>query len=174
MQTSKLIEALEQAELVDVKYTRLSAEAYESDDEEFAEEVRRHAQLEHEHADTEGDSSHARTPDQYQRWQLMLSGGDGMLDVGICLKTTTARSNTVVEAFAHYHVDFDLDDLREPTTRETVFSYAHKFAYPALLPYVREAAEDISRRLRIRPPDIKFNFSKFLNNAKPVESGDIE
>lgn len=173
MQNDKLKEALDKAELIDVRYTKLSGEAFETDDEEFVAEAAKQTATLIQTASDDG-SDQDKTPNEYQRWRLMLSGGDGIFDVGIRLKAKTARSRLTVEVIAHYHLDYDLDELRDRDLREAVFEHAQRSAYPSVVPYIREAAEDLCRRLRVNPPYIKYNFSKTIEGVIPVDPPEIE
>lgn len=170
MQKGDLKEALESAELVEIRYTKLVAEAYDEDDEDFIKEANDQAQVQLENPDS-ADADEAaiedpRAPNQHQRWELLLSGDDGMFEVGVCLTARTARSTTIVEAIAHYHLDFDLDNLMDDEVRKAAFSFAGNSALVNIIPYIREAADDLTRRIRTRPPVIDYDVSKMLNKMR--------
>lgn len=156
MNTDTLADSLSRADLVDVSYLELSAKVHADDTIEDSDDGASNGferdKLEDEQLD---DDTKSNEPSEKQYWRMAFTGGDGYVDVSLRLESRTESATLEVAALAHYHVDCDVDDFEEPLVEKASLEFAKSDAYVVLVPYIREAASDLARRIRARPPNIR-------------------
>lgn len=119
---------------------------------------------------------------ELQRWSLGIEHDKDVINIRLALRVRTAQANFQVEALAHYHLppddadNFDDIDIDETggSAKTAIVDFAFNVAYPTLVPYVREAASDLARRVQVRAPSISYKPSKQMLKALRAAKVDVE
>jgi len=171
------VAALAGAQLADVWFTKLLCEA--RGDGGDADDVRDHSLTGVTSSGTDNGQPELDNADdkvrvkvsEMQRWRLGIELGKDIINITLTLMVSTAQANFQLEALGHYHLpsnddnfdDIDIDD--DEPVKMAVLDFAYKVGYPTLIPYVREAASDLARRVQVRAPSIGYKPGKQMLKA---------
>lgn len=179
--------ALAGAQLTNVWFTKLLCEA--RGDEGDAGDVRDHSpagvsssSIDNGHLELDdSDGKVGAKVSEMQRWKLGIERDKDIINIKLTLRAGTAQANFQVETLGHYHLppnvddfdDIDIDDTGGPINL-ALLDFAYKVAYPTLVPYVREAASDLARRVQVRAPSIGYKPSSQMLKALSAAKVDVE
>jgi len=102
--------------------------------------------------------------------QVMVGGEEGVLEIRVRIEAATAEANYVVVAATQFHFDATEVTVTEDLGRE----FAEKVGVMALYPYVREAIQSMSTRLRQTVVTLPLMRTGQVSLGQPVTEDPVE